>query len=85
MHYTEPNDDRNMKTEAETAQSFVRLVHEGKIRPAICLLTEQSSGEKLNLNDDIASTGSGRELKTIRQVLVEKHPKGQSLWRSSQC
>ena len=30
----------------------------------------------MNLNDYVASVGSGGELKIVHHVLVEKHPKG---------
>lgn len=75
--------NQNMRTKAQMAQSFARLVYEGKIRPAIRRLTEQSSGEKMNLNDYVASTGSGGEPKTVQQVLAEKHPKGHPLRHST--
>ena len=37
--------NQSIKTEAQMAQSFARLVHEETIRPAI-RLTERSTGEK---------------------------------------
>ena len=74
---------RDIRAEAQTAPTFARLIHEGKIKQAIRLLTDQGSGEKLNLDDYVASTGGNEERKTVRQVLLEKHPKGRPLQLST--
>ena len=44
---------------------------EGKTEAAICLLKEQAKGGVLYLSDIVDSN------KTVRDVLIEKHPTGQ--------
>ena len=74
---------RDMRVEAQTAPTVARLIHEGKIKPAIRMLTDRGSGGKLNLDDYVAPTGGSEEQKTVRQVLLEKHPKGRPLQQST--
>ena len=52
---------------------------EGKIRPAIRLLTDHSRGGPLNLDSTVPDSSQSSEQRTVRDVLLNKHPKGQDL------
>ena len=53
------------------ARSFANLMFEGKTKAAIRLLTEESKGGILRLSDHVDTN------KTVRDVLIDKHPPGQ--------
>lgn len=53
------------------ARSFANLMFEGKTKAAIRLLTEDVKGGVLRLSDNVDSN------KTVRDVLIDKHPSGQ--------
>ena len=61
----------NSKRQKRHARSFANLMFEGKTKAAIRLLTEESKGGVLRLCDEVDST------RTVRDVLIEKHPPGQ--------
>jgi hypothetical protein len=63
-----PKSDRG-DSQKRLACSFANLMFEAKA--AICLLTEEAKGEVLRLSDNVDSN------KTVRDVLIEKHPSGQ--------
>lgn len=65
---------RNVKSEAELAQTFAKLMFEGKIRPAIRLLTDHSKGGSLNLDDHVLGSEE-----TVREALLAKHLKGEPM------
>ena len=59
------------------AQSFSRLMFQGKVRAALRLITNQPSGGVLPLDKPIPSNG-GHSV-TVREMLHNKHPPGQNL------
>ena len=74
-----PTKPWSAKPETELAQKFARLVFEGKIRPAIRLLTDHSRGGLLNLDSTVPDSSQSSEQRTVREDLLNKHPKGQDL------
>lgn len=58
----------------QRAQTFGKLVMQGKIRDAICLLSDSSSNGVLLTTDICQATGQ-----PVREVLATKHPPGQAV------
>ena len=63
------------------ARSFAKLMFEGKVRPAIRLLSDHSRGGRLSLENLVP--GSANESRTVQEVLLGKHPEAQSLKKSA--
>ena len=61
------------KTNSHKANSFAKLMREGKVNPALRLLADGEVGGILPL-DQIMESGS-----SVREVLKEKHPEGKPL------
>ena len=67
---------RNMqKTEAQTALTFAKLMMEGKVKDALCHVSNQSRGGILPLNSQVDLNGSD----TVREILNKKHPPGKPI------
>ena len=56
------------------ARSFANLMFQGKVGPALRLLSDQMKNGTLHLDDTI-DTAKGK--KTVRDILSDKHPPGQ--------
>ena len=56
------------------ARSFANLMFQGKTKAALRLLSEQSKGGVLHLDDPV-ETGKGQ--RKVRDILADKHPPGQ--------
>ena len=70
-----PTKPWSAEPETELAQKFATLVFEGKIRPAIRLLTDHSRGGLLNLDSTVPDSSQSSEQRTVRDVLLNKHPR----------
>ncbi len=64
------------KGEDQTARIFSKLMMEGKVRAALRLITQTGSTGPLPL-DSLANDKDPTSTKTVREVLVEKHPSKQ--------
>ena len=58
----------------KVSRSFANLMFQGKTKAALRLLSDQSKGGILSLDDPI-DTDSGQ--RTVRDILSDKHPRGQ--------
>ena len=58
------------------AKSFQNLMSRGKVNKALRLLSSNSSGGVLSLDDVISDSSHTNSPRTIREILVEKHPPG---------
>jgi len=67
------------KSVVHLAQSFSKLMFEGKVKQALRLLAAQGKGGTLNLDSHIPASGTCSGAKTGREILFEKHPKGQPI------
>ena len=56
------------------AHSFANLMFQGKTKAALRLLSDESKGAVLQLDDPI---DTGNEQTTVRDILASKHPPGQ--------
>ena len=74
---------KKKRQENNTARSFAKLLFEGKVRAALRLLTNQSTGGVLPLDKTIP-LDSGHTI-TVREVLQVKHPPGQTADHLSCC
>ena len=54
--------------ETQLGQIFARLIFQGKVKPAMCLLTRHGRGDKLNLDDLVPVSSTCRERKTVRDI-----------------
>ena len=57
---------------AITSLNYAKLMHSGKTKAAICLLSKVNKGNVFHVNDTI---NPGQ---TVYDILINKHPKGQS-------
>ena len=71
------------RSEEQLARSFSKLIFEGKVKPATCLLDTHSRGGTLNLDSQAPVGDSSDELASVCDVLIAKHPKGQPLKASA--
>ena len=55
----------------QTSRSFANLMFQGKTKAALRLLSEQSKGGVLHLDDPIETENGQRK---VRDILLEKHP-----------
>ena len=69
--------------DAKVAQRFSKLMMEGKVKAALRLITDQERGGLLPL-DSVASS-EGTTTKTVRDILLEKHPSAQPPFPSAIC
>ena len=67
----------NAKSKQQTAQSFAKLMMEGRVRAALRLLTDHDTGGSLPL-DKLVDPNTNPHM-TVRDILLEKHPPGQPL------
>ena len=67
----------NTKSKRQTAQSFAKLMMEGRVRAALRLLTDHDTGGSLPL-DKLVDPNTNPHM-TVRDILLEKHPPGQPL------
>ena len=58
---------------AQLARSFANLMFQGKTKAALCLLSEQSKGGVLHLDDSIEVGNAERK---VRDILADKYPRG---------
>ena len=65
-----PKTSPSFNTE-QTSRSFANLMFQGKTKAALCLLSEQSKGGVLHLDDPIETENGQRK---VRDILLEKHP-----------
>ena len=70
---------RTAVLQIELSQKFDRLMFEGKVRPAIRLLTDHCGGGALNLDSIVPGNGLDGEQRSVREALLYKHPEGQVL------
>jgi len=68
-----PKSSSSMKN-AQLARSFANLMFQGKTKAALRLLSEQSKGGVLHLDDSIEAGNAERK---VRDILADKHPIGQ--------
>ena len=68
-----PKSSPSMNNE-HLARSFANLMFQGKTKAALRLLSEQSKGGVLHLDDSV-EIGKGR--RKVRNILIDKHPPGQ--------
>ena len=61
--------------DAKVAQRFSKLMMEGKVKAALRIITDQERGGLLPL-DSVASS-DGTTTKTVRDILLDKHPSAQ--------
>ena len=61
------------RDKASLARSFHKLMSRGKVNKALRLLSSNSSGGVLDLDEVIPGSNSPR---TTREILVDKHPPG---------
>ena len=66
-------------SETQLAQTFARLTFQGKVKSAMRLLTRYSRGDKLNLDDLVPVSSTCGERRTVRDILLDKHPTGKDL------
>ena len=64
------------KTQEHLAHSFAKLMLQGKTKAALRLLTTQTKGGVLRLDDTIDM--ANHEQRKVRDILIDKHPPGQS-------
>ena len=69
---------KNPKQEEQSACTFSRLLMEGKVKAALRLISDQEKGIVLPL-DSLVSTTDDTPAKTVRDILLEKHPPAKSL------
>ena len=69
--------------DGKVAQRFSKLMTEGKVKAALRLITDQERGGLLPL-DSVASS-DGTTIKTVRDILSEKHPSSQPPFPSAIC
>ena len=62
--------------EIQMSRAFAKLMFEGKVTAATKLLNNMNVGQRLHLDTTINVNGNS---KTVRDVLIEKHPKAQVL------
>ena len=77
------NSPCSRKSEVHLAQSFSKLMFEGKVKQALRLLAAQGKGGTLNLDSHVPASGTCNGAKTVREILFEKHPKGQPIKSST--
>ncbi|XP_064388154.1 uncharacterized protein LOC135336323, partial [Halichondria panicea] len=75
LHRNQPP-QQNQDQEDRMAKKFAKLMSEGKVRAAMRLITNTGSTGLLNLENP-ASPNDPNSTKTVRDVLVEKHPQKQ--------
>ena len=63
---------KNHKAEEQTSRTFAKLMTEGKVKAALRLITNQEKGGTLPLDGEIQVDKS--TTKTVRDILLEKHP-----------
>ena len=64
---------RNPKQEEQSARTFSRLMMEGKVKATLRLISDQEKGSVLPLDSLVFTTGD-TPAKTVRDILLEKHP-----------
>ena len=64
--------DTDSSNKYNTSRSFAKLMHSGKTKAAIRLLSDVNKGSVLHLNDTVNPGGQ-----TVYDTLISKHPKGQ--------
>ena len=74
---------RNPKAEKRTTWTFAKLMTEGRVKAALCLITNQDKGGVLPLDcqvhiNDITT-------KSVCDILLEKHPPAEALIPSAVC
>lgn len=52
---------------------------QGKVKPAMRLLTRHGRGGKLNLDDLVPVSSTSGEQRTVRDILIDKHSTGKPL------
>ena len=67
------------ENQLQLAQTFVKLMFQGKVKPAMCLLARHGRGGKLNLDDRVPVSSTIGEQRTVRDILIDKHPRGKPL------
>ncbi len=65
-----PTNRRRAKTEQQLARTFSQLMAKGRIKDALCLLSQRAKGRVLPLDEVVP----GSQNKNVRQILEEKHP-----------
>ena len=73
---------RNPKQEEQSARTFSRLMMEGKVKAALWLISDQEKGSVLPLDSLVFTTGD-TPAKTVRDILLEKHPPAKPLVSSA--
>ena len=63
----------------QLSRSFANLMFQGKTKAALRLLSEESKGAVLQLDDPI---DTGNEQTTVRDILANKHPPGHTQTQS---
>ena len=75
---------RNPKQEEQSARIFSKLMMEGKVKAALRLISDHEKGSVLPL-DNVVSTTADTPAKTVRDILLEKHPPAKPLVSSAIC
>ena len=66
---------QDKRSEEQLARSFSKLMMEGKVRAALCLITKQEGGNPLAIDQPV-NTDMNRTTQTVFDVLKLKHPEG---------
>ena len=61
-------------SEAQLAQTFAKLMFQGNDKPALHILTRHGRAGKLNLDGLVPVSSTGREQRTVHDILIDKHP-----------
>ena len=66
-------------SETQLAQTFAKLMFQGKVKPAMRLLARHGRGGKLNLDDRVPVSSTSGGQRTVRDILIDKHPRRKPL------
>ena len=79
QHHLNTSRNQSQRSSNQTAQAFAKLMMEGKVRAALRLISEDSSGGMLSLDSQVAPDSE----ETVREALMKKHPPAEPLTKSA--